>query len=467
MTPVSLIRTSELGLLVAGNVAATMAGCGAANSPLSGRQFGWITRFEASERGYLAVVSDSISGGGVAASVLMDRYELCRRIARGGMADVFEAEDQQLCRRVAVKVFRGAAASDRVRFDAEAVTLAGLNHPGLVKVYDAGEHEGDAFVVLELVEGPTLATRLVEDGRPSHDDVATFGAQVADALAYVHERGVVHRDVTPTNILCGPDGRPRLADFGIARLIDTGRLTARGTALGTAAYMAPEQVLGHDVTPAADMYALGLVLLEMLTIRKAFVGSPREVAVARLARQPTIPSGIPEKWRGLIHDMTDLDASNRPSAAEVRDRLESMPPGHLEATDAVVVTQAIVDVPTGVTASSGDATWPESRANATALMPAELLPDDEPKHRRIPLVLLAATLGVLLVLSIGMALAHDGDDETPSTTTVTEPATTVADTPTAEPPAQPSDDTGGNGKGQDGGKGKSDSKGNGRGNGKP
>src|SRR5688572_5471821 len=202
------------------------------------------------------------------------------------MADVYEATDHQLQRQVAVKVFRAAATSDRARFDAEVVVLAALNHPGLVQVYDAGDQDGDAFVVLELVEGPTLATRLREVGPLPAVDVADLGAQVADALAYVHERGVVHRDVTPSNVLCGPDGRPRLADFGIARLVDTTRVTAAATAIGTAAYMAPEQVQGHDVTPAADVYALGLVLLELLTGRRAFEGTGHEVAVARLARPP-------------------------------------------------------------------------------------------------------------------------------------------------------------------------------------
>ena len=195
-------------------------------------------------------------------SVLAGRYELVRHIARGGMADVYEADDRQLQRAVAIKVFRAGATADRARFDAEVVVLAALNHPGLVQVYDAGEHEGDAFVVLDLVDGPTLAARLASGGPVPPAAAAEVGAQVADALAYVHDQGVVHRDVTPANVLCSPDGRALLADFGIARLIDTSRVTAAATTVGTAAYMAPEQVQGLDVTPAADVYSLGLVLLE-------------------------------------------------------------------------------------------------------------------------------------------------------------------------------------------------------------
>jgi serine/threonine protein kinase len=412
-------------------------------------------------------VSSSVRGRVVAGPVLMDRYELGRHIARGGMGDVFEAQDRQLQRRVAVKLFRGAAPSDRARFKAEAVTLAALNHPGLVQVYDAGEHEGDAFVVLELVEGPTLASRLADTGPESPGEVAELGAQVADALAYVHEHGVVHRDVTPPNILCGPDGRPRLADFGIARLIDTTRLTAPETALGTAAYMAPEQVLGHEVTPAADIYSLGLVLLEMLTGRRAFVGSPHEVAVARLARQPSVPGDIPEVLRRLIREMTHPSVSGRPSAAAVRHRLRTMHPEQLEATDALVITPVVVDIPTGApVTSSGDATLRSSRGNVTAVLPAELVPDAVSQRRGLPRAVLAAIVGLLLVMSIGMAFARDGEDyEAPSTTTVTQPATTVATTPTTETPAQPGGDDGSGGHDDDQ-KGEGNSNGKGRGKGK-
>ena len=257
-------------------------------------------------------------------SVLAGRYELVRHIARGGMADVYEADDRQLQRAVAIKVFRAGATADRARFDAEVVVLAALNHPGLVQVYDAGEHEGDAFVVLDLVDGPTLAARLASGGPVPPAAAAEVGAQVADALAYVHDQGVVHRDVTPANVLCSPDGRALLADFGIARLIDTSRVTAAATTVGTAAYMAPEQVQGLDVTPAADVYSLGLVLLELLTGRKAFTGTAQETAVARLVRDPDTSTNVPDAWRDLLRDMTERAPSDRPLAAQVRDRLRAL-----------------------------------------------------------------------------------------------------------------------------------------------
>ena len=312
-------------------------------------------------------------------SVLAGRYELVRHIARGGMADVYEADDRQLQRAVAIKVFRAGATADRARFDAEVVVLAALNHPGLVQVYDAGEHEGDAFVVLDLVDGPTLAARLAAGGPIPPHEAAEVGAQVADALAYVHDQGVVHRDVTPANVLCSPDGRALLADFGIARLIDTSRVTAAATTVGTAAYMAPEQVQGVDVTPAADVYSLGLVLLELLTGRKAFTGTAQETAVARLVRDPDTSTDVPDAWRDLLRDMTERAPSDRPSAAQVRDRLRAMLliPTTPTALLGVVGPTTVVAAPDGAAAAPADAlTTPAPSAGGTAVMPAALLPSE-------------------------------------------------------------------------------------------
>ncbi len=229
-------------------------------------------------------------------SRLADRYELLRHIARGGMGDVYAARDELLQRDVAVKVYRAASPAARARFDAEVRTLAGLNHPGLVRVYDAGPHGDDAYVVLELIGGPTLAEAIAGRGALPVTEVAAIGADVAASLAYIHAQGVVHRDVTPTDVLCDPAGRPRLVDFGIVRLLDTPRVTASLTTLGTAAYMAPEQVRGLEVTPAVDIYALGLVLLELLTGARPFTGTAHEVAAARRVRDPDV-AGAPAAWR--------------------------------------------------------------------------------------------------------------------------------------------------------------------------
>ncbi|HJR26097.1 MAG TPA: serine/threonine-protein kinase, partial [Acidimicrobiales bacterium] len=260
-------------------------------------------------------------------TILEDRYELVRHVARGGMGDVYEAVDAVLQRSVAVKVFRSAGPADRARFDAEVHVLAGLGHRGLVRVFDAGSHGDDAYVVLELIDGPPLSKTLAERGPIPAGEVTRLGAEVADALAYIHERGVVHRDVTPSNILCDPDGRPRLVDFGIARLLDGPRVTTTSLTVGTPSYMAPEQLEGSAVTPAADVYALGLVLLEALTGRRAFEGTLQETAMARLASGPDVPGDLPGPWRSLLISMTSRSPAARPAAAEVRDRLVALAGG--------------------------------------------------------------------------------------------------------------------------------------------
>lgn len=383
--------------------------------------------------------------------VLAERYELRRPIGRGGMADVYEARDRRLGRRVAVKVFRGAAPSDRARFDAEVRTLASLSHPSLVEVYDAGDHDGDAFVVLELIEGPTAAACLADNGALPVDVVAEVGACVADALAFVHEHGVVHRDVTPANILCAADGRPRLADFGIARLVDTTRITAPETAVGTAAYMAPEQVQGLEVTPAADVYSLGLVLLELLTGRRGFDGPPHEAAVARLVRAPDVTRGVPGPWRGLLADMTERAPADRPLARAVAERLRALGTMSLDAPTAglAVADDVAADSPTVV--------------DGTAVLPVALVPDSTgtrpPRWRRVAPALAALALAAA-ALAAGAVTGDGHGADPPSSTTDTTPAvaspppsttvpatTSTAETTTTTKAAKPD-------KGDGGGRGK-------------
>ncbi len=259
--------------------------------------------------------------------VVADRYELGGRLGSGGMADVHRATDRVLHREVAVKVLRETAddETDRLRFTSEARTLAALNHRHLVMVLDAGTTADQPFLVMELVEGPTLAQRAAE--RPlGAAEVAQIGAQLADALAYAHGQGVIHRDVKPGNVLLGKGG-VKLADFGIARLVgDTVRHTKTGQAIGTAAYLAPEQVLGADLTPAADVYALGLVLLEALTGERAYPGPATEAALARLHRPPHVPDTLLAPWPALLSEMTAIEAGDRPDAGEVAARLRAPVP---------------------------------------------------------------------------------------------------------------------------------------------
>jgi serine/threonine protein kinase len=270
--------------------------------------------------------------------VLADRYALKELIAHGGMADVYRATDQLLRRQVAVKMLRDVpgGAADRLRFAAEAQTLARLSHPGLVTVLDAGASDSQPYLVMELIEGSSLADCA---GRTlDADRVTEIGRQVADALAYAHAAGVVHRDVKPGNVLLGPDGRVWLADFGIARLLaDTARHTSTGLVIGTASYLSPEQAQGVAVTPASDVYSLGLVLLEALTGTTAYPGAGVESAVARLGRAPEIPEHLPGGWRRLLSEMTAMSPADRPSAVDVAERLRDVRTADEEPTTPLAV----------------------------------------------------------------------------------------------------------------------------------
>jgi eukaryotic-like serine/threonine-protein kinase len=245
---------------------------------------------------------------------IADRYVVEGRLGGGGHADVYRAADTRLDRPVAAKIFRaGADAADVRRFTDEARLLAGLSHPGLVTVYDSGWEEHRAFLVMQLIEGETLGDRLAR-GPLQLNEATRLGAQLADVLSYVHGRGIVHRDIKPSNVLLEPRGQAYLADFGISRLIDATRLTAAGQAIGTVAYMAPEQVTGRDIGPAVDVYALGLVLLECVTGRMEYEGTGAESALARLSRPPHIPPGLPEGLGQALLAMTARDPARRPPA---------------------------------------------------------------------------------------------------------------------------------------------------------
>jgi tRNA A-37 threonylcarbamoyl transferase component Bud32 len=259
--------------------------------------------------------------------LLDDRYRLGDSLGRGGMADVYEAEDLRLDRQVAVKRYRsGAHGVGLRRFMGEAELLARLSHPGLLTIYDVS-HDGERpFLVLQLAPGGTLRDRL-NDGPLPPVTVAQVGAELAGVLAYVHANGIVHRDMKPSNVLFGTGDDCYLADFGIARALGAAHLTDSAEFVGTAAYLAPEQVVDREPGPPADIYALGLVLLECLTGKTEYAGTDVEMALARLSRPPRIPATWGPQWRSVLSAMTATDPADRPDATRCAKLLAAIEPG--------------------------------------------------------------------------------------------------------------------------------------------
>ncbi|MBG6217334.1 hypothetical protein IWX75_001789 [Arthrobacter sp. CAN_A6] len=253
------------------------------------------------------------------------RYDLRERIGAGGMAEVFVARDTRLERNVAVKVFRPGTADGLERGSAEARLLAGLDHPGLVRVLDmdTGHSSGDgAYLVMEYVPGPDLSHQL-RGGALDREEIRRLALDLARTLAYIHGRGVMHRDLKPSNILTREVEQDSglftylLTDFGIARFFDGGRMTATNQVIGSAAYFSPEQARGDDVGFPTDIYSLGLVLIEALSGKRAFPGTGVESALARLHRSPSIPRSAGTELTHLLAAMTLDDPAARPAARAV------------------------------------------------------------------------------------------------------------------------------------------------------
>ncbi|MBT2502320.1 serine/threonine-protein kinase [Curtobacterium sp. ISL-83] len=286
-------------------------------------------------------------------TLLAGRYRLGAVIGTGGMSTVHRAHDVQLGRDVAVKILRAGTGQDidRTRAEQEVRLLARVNHPGLVALYDAtitaDPSEGPSFLVTELVRGYSLGRHLQQGPFPL-DAVRWIGQRLAAALAAVHQSGIVHRDVKPGNVLVEGDPRQagstvKLTDFGIALTGGTTRRTEVGTIIGTAAYLSPEQVLGLPITGAADVYSLGLLLLELATGRQAYPGNPVESAIARLNAPVPIDSSLDPALTDLIRRMTAKDADGRPSIEAVESKLRAMEFTSAAASSVGAPTERIVD----------------------------------------------------------------------------------------------------------------------------
>jgi predicted Ser/Thr protein kinase len=252
---------------------------------------------------------------------LADRYHLEQRIAIGGMGEVWRARDAVLGRIVAVKVLKPEFAADPdflARFRNEARHTASLSHPGIANVYDYGEIGDVAYLVMEYVEGEPLSTVLAREGRLSPEQALDIVGQTGLALQAAHEKGVIHRDVKPGNLLLRPDGVVKVTDFGIARAVDAVPVTKTGLVVGTAAYLSPEQAGGRPVTPASDVYSLGVVTYECLTGGRPFVGdSAVGVAMAHLHNDPPPMTDVPTVVADFVRQSLEKDPARRhPSAGD-------------------------------------------------------------------------------------------------------------------------------------------------------
>lgn len=263
--------------------------------------------------------------------VIAGRYRLQSKIASGGMAAVWRAHDEVLARAVAVKILHDHLAADRsfrARLHREAVAAAKLTHPHIVSLYDTGSEGRLAWLVMELVDGPTLRAVMDERGPFEITEAAAIGEKIARALNYAHDHGLVHRDVKPANILLGHDGTVKVADFGIAKVEEAAEdLTGAGAVLGTAAYVAPEQILGEELDGACDQYALGCVLFEVLTGQRPFSGdSAVAVAAQRLEHDPPplreVRPDVPAPLEAAVRRaLARVPGQRHPSAGHLADAL--------------------------------------------------------------------------------------------------------------------------------------------------
>ena len=349
--------------------------------------------------------------------VVAGRYRLIAIEGEGGMATVWRAMDEQLGREVAVKILRpqfGADPGFAARFRNEARAAGALSHPNVVQVYDFGTdvESGDQYIVMQLVEGQDLATVLRERGPLEVDEAVSIGASVADALDAAHRAGLIHRDIKPGNILLTPGGRTLVADFGISRAVAEASMTVTGTTIGSVHYFSPEQAAGEEVGPPSDMYALGIVIYEMLSGRRPFEGdNAAGVALKRLNEPPPpLSTGvrpIPPPLEAVVMRALARDPAQRyPDAAAFSHALRNWRSEDATAAMVAPVVAAAAVVPPVL----------PDEVPATAPPPPYVPPGPPPKKDRPWWLWLLAFLAVLLLGAMGFLGAEllGGDRSSPS-----------------------------------------------------
>ncbi|WP_076259356.1 protein kinase domain-containing protein [Intrasporangium flavum] len=385
------------------------------------------------------------------ATRLAGRYRLSELIAVGGMGEVHLAVDERLGRRVAVKIMSRAVSeySDSVeRFRREAVVVARLNHPNIAQVYDYGVEDGAHFIVMEYAEGSDLSRVLRERGPLEAGEALSVTTQVCAALAAAHRAGVVHRDIKPGNVIVGPDGSVKVTDFGIARALGQAALTDAGTVLGTAQYLPPEQVRGEPATPASDLYALGILLFQMVTGTPPFTGdSPVAIAMRHLDEAVPAPSAAVPGLPGVVDRVVaratakapgdryrDADAMAR--AVRSTDTTDAFHPA--DASAAFAATRAL---PTQRTPAAAPPAPTRDRSGDTTRVSRTDL--HGPARRRPGLLVWGAVAAVLAVVFVGAVVyTLTSGTEAPATASSTKrPAPTLATTSAPEPTTAPPTET--------------------------
>ena len=326
-----------------------------------------------------------------AGRLLAERYRLEELIASGGMAQVWRGTDEVLRRKVAVKVLHPHLAADHsfvLRFRQEAVAAARLAHPGIVAIYDTCSEDGTEAIVMELVPGQTLRERLDDPTPIDPWQAAGLAAQVAEALDAAHRAGLVHRDVKPANVLLAGDGRIKVADFGIAKAVAEADLTQPGLMVGTAKYVAPEQVEGKPVDARTDIYSLGIVLYEMLCGRPPYVAdSEAATALARLQREPLRPRQVRPGVPRSLEEIVGRAMARRPehrydSAADLRAAL--LAAGAAPSPETDLTATSLVPAPPPRAAAERPAHLVDADQPPTTFVPADraqLARADDPAHR--------------------------------------------------------------------------------------
>lgn len=379
------------------------------------------------------------------------RYELDSRIAIGGMGEVWEATDHVIGRTVAIKILKDEYMGDPgflERFRAEARHAALVNHEGIASVFDYGEENGSAFLVMELVPGEALSTILEREGSLSTDKTLDIVAQTASALQAAHAAGLVHRDIKPGNLLITPDGRVKITDFGIARIADQVPLTATGQVMGTVQYLSPEQASGHAASPATDTYSLGIVAYESLAGKRPFTGESQvAIAMAQINDvPPPLPATVAEPVQNFVMSMIAKKPEDRPATASAVARAATaLRRGDVAGAAAIVPAiagSAPVDEVTQLLTGGLGSTEATRLLPTTAAVDAPVATTDEKKKRKRspwtwPLVALIALLLIVLAGTVFTLLNNNGEpDPTPSSPSPSSPSappSTPPTSPTAEP----------------------------------